>query len=236
MPQPPERKQHLLIAGTGRAGTTLLVQLLSRLGFDTNVDANSLDEVARAGLEWSLTDEDPPYVVKNPKASTRLRGWIESGSIDPDQLDMVVIPVRDLSQAARSRARVSLARKRVGAPGGLDGVRWARFQDLELGRQLSELMLTLAEYEVPQLLLAYPKFARDPAYCYRRLRPLLRDLTLEEFETAWRDVVRPELIHDYTGTETSRIESLQLYARHVVTRARRRLRRMARRLPFSRTG
>src|SRR5262249_23127910 len=103
----PGAKQHLLIAGTGRAGTTLLVEIFERCGLETRVDHDRFDDVANAGFEWSLLDEDPPYVVKNPKSSWRLRGWLESGRVAPGQLDSVIIPIRDLAQAAQSRAQVS---------------------------------------------------------------------------------------------------------------------------------
>ncbi len=220
----PTAKRHLLIAGTGRAGTTLLVEILEQLGLDTRVDHTRMDDVANAGLEWSLTDEDPPYVVKNPKASVRLRGWIESGVVDPRQLDAVVIPLRDLSQAARSRAEVSFSRGRVGPPGGLSGVRWARHQDLELGRQLASLLQTVAEYEIPHILLAFPQFARDEAYCVRALRPVLPQVTDDEFVAAWKASVQPELIHDYEGTHPGLAKSAKLFLADSVRRARKRLR------------
>lgn len=221
----PARKRHLLITGPGRSGTTMLVELLERLGLETRLDHDRYDPVARAGLEWSLTDPDPPYVVKNPKASVRLHDWIERGVVAPADLDLVVVAVRDLSDAARSRAEVSARRRRVGAPGGLDGVRWARGQERELARQLGRLVLTLAEHEIPHVFLAYPRSARDPMYCYRALRPVLGETTAEEFERAWHEVVKPELVHDYGGASPTRRQSVTLYARDVVRRVRRRLAR-----------
>jgi hypothetical protein len=219
----PTAKHHLLITGTGRAGTTLLVELLEHLGLETRVDHDRFDEVANAGLEWSLTDPDPPYVVKNPKASVRLRRWIESGLVEPEQLDAVLIPMRDLSQAARSRAEVSFSRRRVGAPGGLDGVRWARRQDLELGRQLADLLLTVAEYEIPHILLAFPRFARDRDYCRRVLGPVLPAVDEQTFAGAWDAVVRPELVHDYGSAKAGLVETTRLYVADGVRRARRKI-------------
>jgi hypothetical protein len=219
----PTAKHHLLITGTGRAGTTLLVEIFEQLGLETRVDHDRFDEVANAGLEWSLTDEDPPYVVKNPKASVRLRKWIETGVVRPEQLDAVLIPMRDLSQAARSRAEVSFSRGRVGAPGGLDGVRWARNQDLELGRQLAELLLTVAEYEIPHILLAYPQFARDRDYCRRVLEPVLPAVTDDEFARAWDGAVRPDLVHDYGQAKASFVETTRLFVADGVRRARKKL-------------
>src|SRR5271170_1882476 len=65
----PER--HLVIAGTGRAGTSFLVRYLTELGLDTtlarNGDRAGWDAEANAGLENMLiSDADLPYVVKSP--------------------------------------------------------------------------------------------------------------------------------------------------------------------------
>jgi len=201
------RRRHVLITGPGRSGTTMLVELLERLGLETRVDHDRYDSVARAGLEWSLTDPDPPYVVKNPKASVRLQDWIDRGVVEPGDLDLVVVAVRDLSAAARSRAEVSAQRRRVGAPG--------------------RLVLTLAEHEIPHVLLAYPRSVRDPQYCYRALRPVLADIGPDEFEAAWREIVRPELVHDYAGAPPTYRQSVALFARDVVRRVRRKIERRA---------
>lgn len=49
---------HILIGGTGRAGTTLLVQYFTALGFDTGFTLDQamqrVDSISRAGLEHSL--------------------------------------------------------------------------------------------------------------------------------------------------------------------------------------
>ena len=63
------KKHHLIISGTGRAGTTFLVQLLTELGLDTGFkDAFSeFHANCNAGMEWNLRREDAPYVVKSPE-------------------------------------------------------------------------------------------------------------------------------------------------------------------------
>jgi len=47
-------RKHLLIAGTGRAGTSFMVRLLTDLGLDTHLSRfgdGGWDEMAQAGLE-----------------------------------------------------------------------------------------------------------------------------------------------------------------------------------------
>src|ERR1700689_3531840 len=96
----PSSGGHVLIAGTGRAGTSFLVRYLTELGLDTNVkrrgEAVAWDEHANAGLEELPIRNvagDQPYVIKSP--------WLYQiiDDILADQtfaVDAVIIPVRDL--------------------------------------------------------------------------------------------------------------------------------------------
>lgn len=63
-------RHHVVITGTGRCGTTFLVELLTNLGLDTGFSlahtSQLKDEVAHAGLEKNIDDQDCPYIIKNP--------------------------------------------------------------------------------------------------------------------------------------------------------------------------
>jgi len=61
-------RSHIVITGTGRAGTTFLVQLLTHLGLDTGFDVDTIDlsPIARASLETDIRDPNAPYIVKSP--------------------------------------------------------------------------------------------------------------------------------------------------------------------------
>ena len=66
-------KHHIIIAGTGRAGTTFLVQLFTELGLDTGFSKEDfltkIDPISHGGLERSLDDanyEKLPRVIKSP--------------------------------------------------------------------------------------------------------------------------------------------------------------------------
>lgn len=101
-------RKHLLIAGTGRAGTSFLVKYLSELGLDTHLSKHGShaywDEHARAGLEDMPLVGDAgtlPYVVKSPYAYQFIDALLGRDDI---KLDGVIIPIRDLNEAASSRA------------------------------------------------------------------------------------------------------------------------------------
>ncbi|MGK2948994.1 MAG: hypothetical protein ACSLFP_10495 [Acidimicrobiales bacterium] len=89
---------HLVIAGTGRAGTTHLVRWLGDQGCDIGAFGDGdWHEDAKAGLERRLTGDGLPYVVKDPWLHTYL------GDVDPTLIDVLVVPVRDLAGAVESR-------------------------------------------------------------------------------------------------------------------------------------
>jgi hypothetical protein len=112
-------RHHLIISGTGRAGTTFLVQLLTELGLDTGFTGScaEIDPIAHAGLEHDLRAVDAPYVVKSPWLCDQLDELLARGDI---RVDHAIIPVRDLSSAAKSRSEVH---KRAGSPRRASSIR-----------------------------------------------------------------------------------------------------------------
>lgn len=93
---------HIVIAGTGRAGTTCLVELLDACGFDTNRSGLDYFPEARAGLETNLAAPEAPEVVKAPYLSFALGDLIDWG-FDPKRVRVLIVPVRNLDDTVASR-------------------------------------------------------------------------------------------------------------------------------------
>lgn len=191
--QTDRRFRHLAIAGTGRAGTSFLVRYLTGLGLDTALsrrgDAAFWDEEANAGLEDDLATGiagELPYVAKSPW----LFETIDRVLARPDiALDAVIVPMRDLVEAATSRTLLEMRAAHQAAPWMAELDRswetWAStpggviysLNPLDQGRLLAvgfhQLLERLAAADVPVVLLAFPKFVEDAGYLYRRLRPVL---------------------------------------------------------------
>jgi hypothetical protein len=182
----PIRRRHLMIAGTGRAGTTFLVRYLAELGLDTYLSRHAdarVDTLANAGFEELPLSGDPetlPYVIKSPWLCEYVDELLQTV-----HLDAVIVPVRDLNEAASSRVLVEKDAMHRGAPwlsqhasvwdswgwspGGaifsLDPVDQARLLAVSFHRLIERLVAA----DVPIIFLSFPRMVLDAAYLHRKL-------------------------------------------------------------------
>lgn len=192
-------RHHTIISGTGRAGTTFLVQLLTELGLDTgfpNAHAQIYPN-ANAGMELDIRDPNAPYIIKSPWLCDYLDEVLEGGEV---VVDHAIIPMRDLYSAAQSRRNVTSQAdpSLVNTPGGLWHTKEPGNQETILALQLYELAHTLAKHDVPLVLLLFPRFITDPDYLYQRIRFVLGDINYDTFLKAFQVISQPELVHDFT--------------------------------------
>jgi hypothetical protein len=192
----------VIIAGTGRAGTTLLVQILTELGLDTGfAKGAAIDANARAGLELPTVAPNGPRIVKNPALSTNLRGVLERNRVE---IEHVIIPMRDLDIAAASRVRVSQYGRRLGVAGGMWPTDRTDRQRDALAVVFYELLWTIAEFDIPHTLLAFPRFASDADYLASKLSWLAPDASVDDFHRAVDVCADPEMITQSVLTEEER--------------------------------
>ena len=202
-------KKHVLITGTGRAGTTFLVQLLTNLGLETGFSKDNMpiDKNARAGLENSLLNPDAPYIVKHPTFIFRAEETLNANI----EIEHVFIPMRNLYEAAESRRKVSkeglkqerfldrilykLNLKQI--PGALTQTRSARKQEKVLITALYDALLRLSDRPIPVTLMQYPRLTKDCDYLYDKLRPILKEIDLDTFRSVYQQTVRPELVSSF---------------------------------------
>lgn len=220
---------HVYISGTGRAGTTFLVQLLTDLGLDTGfsgtrdllappVAARERDDggegpkeppptyfdTARAGLERDVFAPNNPQVVKSPYLCEQLDAAVAAGI----PIAHIIIPVRDLHSAAESRRHVQAettgAEDGGGVAGGLWGTAQADQQEAALAIRFTLLVEGAIRHGIPFTFLSFPRFAQDPRYAYDRLRFLFPALRFALFRQSFDRVRRPDLIHDFRTKPAAR--------------------------------
>jgi hypothetical protein len=189
-PKSPER--HLIIAGTGRAGTSFLVRYLTELGLDTtlarNGDRASWDADANAGLENQLVcGVNLPYVVKSPWIGEYVDQILNEKQF---KIDAFIVPVRDLVEAATSR--VVLEQRAIHqhnswmadqldrtwetyghTAGGLVYSLNPLDQARILAVQFHQLVLKASEAGIPVVFPVFPRIASDWEYLHKCLRPIL---------------------------------------------------------------
>jgi hypothetical protein len=192
-------KHHLLISGTGRAGTTFLVQLLTELGLETGYSssADGIQRECNAGMEWPIADifkRTAPYVVKAPVLAEHINEVLGEAGIT---VDFMIIPIRELYAAAESRRTVSRQVKRRGAAGGLWLTKKPGRQEAALAMQFHHLVHALAKHDVPVIWLHFPRLVKDAEYLYNKLQPALPGIDFAAFGRAFQAVSRPELVHDF---------------------------------------
>jgi len=228
-----DAKHHLLISGPGRAGTSFLVRLLDTLGLETHFSRfgkyAQWDEFANAGAEnlpVPALDPDMPYVVKSPWASEFIDQVLADRSII---LDAVIIPLRDLDDAASSRVIVELRDAiqhdgvttefdaplalRGGAPGGIVYSLHPLDQKRILSVGFYQLVERLTAADVPVVFLHFPRLIQDADYLYTRLAPVLRQpVSREGFRAAHGKIADISSVRVNTAARDTEIERLERLA------------------------
>lgn len=101
-------RSHVVISGTGRTGTSFIVEVLTRLELDTGFTLEDVAAVpeteSRGGLERNINRPDCPFIVKTPFFCEQAEQVLERPDI---RVEHVFIPIRELYAAAESRRRVS---------------------------------------------------------------------------------------------------------------------------------
>ena len=183
-------RTHVVIAGTGRAGTTLIVQILTELGLDTGFEKGvEVDSKIKAGLESDIRKDDAPYIIKSPWFYLRARHIY---SLPDITIDHMFVPIRELYNAAESRRVLQKGGMRRGLirTGSLE----EGDQEKELAFIFYKLMRDVSDTNIPVTMIRYPKLAKDSEYLYKKLNPVLKNITYGEFKSAFYKVLKPEWV------------------------------------------
>jgi hypothetical protein len=192
---------HVIIGGTGRAGTTVLMQIFTLLDLDTGFSKehalNKIDKHTRGGLERSLFDKNLPTFIKSPHFCDEIKEAIASGL----DVKTAIIPLRNLKDAAMSRIANSKVAAAKGAnphlvAGGLWHCKSGDEQESVLAIKLYEFIESLVKSDTEIIFLDFPRFVLDPEYLYRMLKKLLNEyqITYVKFREIFELVVDPKFI------------------------------------------
>jgi hypothetical protein len=209
-------KNHVVITGTGRAGTTFLVELLTHLKLDTGFLAKDIkankNEVANAGLELRIGDVANPYIVKDTWFCDYAQEVIDRPDIE---IDYVFIPMRKIEAVSASRrlnnklrfSKLKLVEKLkyliwpYPFEGGLKDTRSMKKgkQEAILLNKFHNLLLVLSKKNIPITFIHFPEMTINPMYLYQKLKPILKDIEFDDFNSAYQETIQPNLIHKFTS-------------------------------------
>ncbi len=212
----------VIISGTGRAGTTFLVRLLTELGLETGYGPGELDRHidgnSHGGLEHKLPNRQgltslrsfwrqpkhtlrdlfkgpkpTPYILKSPEFCDTLASVLKEGRL---VIDHAFVPIRDLENAALSRVRVG------GPGGGVAGGLWKTNdpgqQKAVLAEMFFNLVHTLTVHDIPHTFLLFPRLVQDWNYTHRKLWFLTKGIDAAVFRDVFERCSDPALVHDYS--------------------------------------
>ncbi len=176
-----EASSHVVIAGTGRTGTSFLTRYLQACGLDAGADLQWFDG-ANAGLERALSgDGELPYLVKDPWLSVYCRQI----DLTRRRIDALIVPMRGLEEAAASRVlqeRTSVVEAGWAdretqvfgrTPGGIIYSLSVADQARLLAVGFHDLIWWATEHGIPLVLLAFPRLVTDATYLVDRLQDVL---------------------------------------------------------------
>ncbi|GAA4118827.1 hypothetical protein ACFFTN_13735 [Aminobacter aganoensis] len=196
----PAETGRVYITGTGRAGTTFLMQLLTELGLDTGFhedDGSSYFATARAGLEWDIFDPTGPTIVKSPFLCDHMDDLLAAGF----EFRHVIVPVRDISSAAASRKLVQTqttgTADGIAVAGGLWGTDRGTDQADVLAHKFAAVVDALVRNDIPTTFVSFPRITKDKEYLFAKLAPIFPNIRASRFRSAFKRVSRPEMVNDF---------------------------------------
>lgn len=200
------QRRHVVITGTGRAGTTFLIELLTHLGLETGFKPNEieLDKIARAGLELDIRDENAPYIIKNPW----FLDYAEEVFMREDIIvEHIFVPIREISAAAKSRSLVDkeartqmdILRKFFKKSSTIKGALWhaksQKEQEIVLLYKMFHFLLSISDTFIPVTFLRFPRIINDEKYLFEKLSPILSDINFDQFSIVFSKIANPSLVH-----------------------------------------
>eukprot|EP00963_Diacronema_lutheri_P011015 scaffold1301_cov363-Pavlova_lutheri.AAC.1 len=200
-----------IISGTGRAGTTFLVALLTLCGAPTGFDEKVVNKTvygtaAHAGLEVAPTIHNGVIVcTQNPRCEifkqpgladeNRVVQWINATN-----LHTVIVPLRRMEDAARSREFQT--KHHDPHRGGFTHANSVPSQISYFEHSVTYLMWQLSRHlHIETIILSYPEHVLDWRYSYAKLLPVLNryDITMELFKTMHAHLSRKSFVHSFSA-------------------------------------
>ena len=172
-----ELVEKVMVTGTGRCGTTLIIKIFSFVGMNTGYTLDSytegIDTGCNAGMERPVMSRFT--VLKNPLFLHLIPNILEEVRIK-----YMIVPIRDYVASAESRKRHS--DKGLKGGGYVDGAKDVESQVAVYQKKMAKFMLDITKYDVPTIFLDFERLIKDPKYVWTKLKPVFDDFNVTEGE------------------------------------------------------
>lgn len=204
----------IAIAGPGRSGTTVLVQLFDAWGFRTASGESEYHPHVNAGLESRIGESNDYEVSKDPWFYEYVNRLSDAELAD---YDLLIVPIRNRADSALSRVvQERLNRLRSNDSdywkwdsGGLNTAGAVYRTDIDgvskaLAYGLWDLIERATNRGMRVVFLNFPKFIYDFDYLWSVLGgTLVQRIDRESAKLAWHGVVDRSKVHFNSGVESS---------------------------------
>lgn len=180
----------IVITGTGRCGTSFLMQFFTYLGLKTGYTVDECDQhLARSncngGIEHSIGTElfENSHIVKNPI-------WLYEPELLDFDIDFIIVPVRKIEHVAESRNNIG---------DDMYGGFWKGAKNSKEQIEIdSKAFYNFINYTVKKdlkvIFLDFPRIIHDSEYLYNKIGDKL-GVYLRPWSESFNEIARPEKVH-----------------------------------------
>lgn len=175
--------EKILITGTGRCGTTFLIKLFSFLNYDTGFNKTNyqkgIHSNCNSGMEHQITS--PYYIIKSPYFLRDIANILTNKTI---KIKLVIIPIRDFIQSAKSRV---LHKNQFG---GLWDASNLEEQIEFYERTMANYRTHMTTYNINTIFIDFDQMILDKQYLFDKLKVVLdeKQIKFPEFSSVYDEV------------------------------------------------
>jgi hypothetical protein len=175
--------EKILITGTGRCGTTFLIKLFSFLNYNTGFNKTNyetcISKNCNSGMESDIMS--PYYIIKSPYFLRDIRQIVTNEAI---KIKLVIIPIRDFIQSAKSRVL------HKNEAGGLWNASNLEEQVEFYEAIMANYRICMTTYNINTIFVDFDQMISDKQYLYEKLKVVLdeKNINFQEFSNVYDEV------------------------------------------------
>lgn len=191
-----------LVTGTGRSGTSAMMKLLHNMGF-TDTTNCYFNKKVMGGLELALGKgslnsseidfNNLPPIIKDPRFTVQIQQIMKD---NPKlKINKALVCVRELEKSAKSRLKKGLNWYQDESMPEAFGKSNLQKQIVFNQRILGNFLCQCAIFDIPLVLIEFPRFVYEKEYTYRKLCEFLDyEIELELFNQHFASSIKKKYI------------------------------------------